>query len=395
MPDFHIPNDPEWQWAYDLILYGVGEEFPEADPTALRGMGEELYGFTSQLLNGVGATANLGNALGGSLNGPAATAFAQFQGDITKNVPTGGQISSALGDAAYQFALDSESTQYNIVIAAFTQVVEIAIAMSTGFGAAAVPALIKIGQEIVGALISFLRARLQNQLLRLAWEGIQEGLEELWQSAAAQLTQIAEGNRKTIDYKDLLMAFLGGVFIGAGVSGMHMIAGKFYPKINKNVYSRETLSGLAETLFEGLFGMMVGGGGFNPFATFSSSVLGGMAHHYAQQFGNQFGPTPDPNSLRPPPTLNTVAGGPNNPNPPAVEGPNVPVGGGPSTADPSSTNPAGAGPTTTSPSNTNPAGAAPTTTSPSNTNPAGAGPVAGDPSTAGPASTGPTGTGPT
>uniref|UniRef100_UPI002739E7D8 WXG100-like domain-containing protein n=1 Tax=Symbioplanes lichenis TaxID=1629072 RepID=UPI002739E7D8 len=186
MVDFHIPNDPEWQWAYDAILYTTGEDFPEADPTALRAMGDELYTLTSTLLNGQASTQNLGFALSGHLQGPAADAFNEFQQIITRPLPDGGTISNALGDAAYNFALDSENTQYNIVIAAFTQVVEIAIALSTGFGAAAVPGLIKIGQEIVKALIDFLRQRLRNQLMRLMWEGIQEGLEELWQSAAAQ-----------------------------------------------------------------------------------------------------------------------------------------------------------------------------------------------------------------
>ncbi|MCN0151741.1 hypothetical protein [Salinispora arenicola] len=323
MPDFHIPNDPEWQWAYDAILYTTGGEFPEADPTALRAMGDELYAFTNTLLNGVASTSNLGNGLSAHLDGPAADAFNQFRGGIANNVPTAGNISWALGNAAYEFALDSESTQYNIVIAAFTQVVEIAFAIASGFGAAAVPALIKIGQEIVKTLIEFLRMRLQNQLLRLVWEGIEEGLEELWQGMAAQLTQMAEGNRKDFDYQDLALAFAGGFFIGMGVSGMHAIGGKLYPKINNNTYTRETLSALAETLFEGLFSMMVGGS-FNPFATMSSSIIGGLAHQYAHDFGNQFGV--DPNNLpnRPPPDPKKGSSR-GNPPPTSVAGPPPPA----------------------------------------------------------------------
>ncbi|MCO1613333.1 DUF6531 domain-containing protein [Micromonospora sp. CPM1] len=324
MPDFHIPNDPQWQWAYDLILVAVGEEYPKADPTALRAMGDELYALSSTILNGMGATANLGYGLAGSLSGPAMDAFQQYQVGITKNVPAGGNIALALGGSAYNFALDSENTQYNIVIAAFTQVVEIAIALASGFGAAAVPALIKIGQEIVGALISLFRQRLRNMLMRLAWEAFQEGLEELWQSAAAQVTQIIEGNRKSLDYKDLAMAFAGGAFIGAGVSGVQMIGGKFFPKINNNVLSREGLSALAETLFEGLFTMMVGGGGFNPWATMSSSMIGGMAHHYATVVGQSYGPGAAAGA--PPPTIETNNLTTTAPTPPptAVDGPPVP-----------------------------------------------------------------------
>ncbi|MGY4909477.1 DUF6531 domain-containing protein [Micromonospora aurantiaca (nom. illeg.)] len=324
MPDFHIPNDPQWQWAYDLILVAVGEEYPKADPAALRAMGDELYALSSTILNGMGATANLGYGLAGSLSGPAMDAFQQYQVGITKNVPAGGNIALALGGSAYNFALDSENTQYNIVIAAFTQVVEIAIALASGFGAAAVPALIKIGQEIVGALISLFRQRLRNMLMRLAWEAFQEGLEELWQSAAAQVTQIIEGNRKSLDYKDLAMAFAGGAFIGAGVSGVQMIGGKFFPKINNSVLSREGLSALAETLFEGLFTMMVGGGGFNPWATMSSSMIGGMAHHYATVVGQSYGPGAGAGA--PPPTIETKNLTTTAPTPPptSVDGPPVP-----------------------------------------------------------------------
>ncbi|MFD6259497.1 DUF6531 domain-containing protein [Micromonospora chalcea] len=324
MPDFHIPNDPQWQWAYDLILVAVGEEYPKADPTALRAMGDELYALSSTILNGMGATANLGYGLAGSLSGPAMDAFQQYQVGITRNVPAGGNIALALGGSAYNFALDSENTQYNIVIAAFTQVVEIAIALASGFGAAAVPALIKIGQEIVKALIDLFRQRLRHMLMRLAWEAFQEGLEELWQSAAAQVTQIIEGNRKSLDYKDLAIAFAGGAFIGAGVSGVQMIGGKFFPKINDSVLSREGLSALAETLFEGLFTMMVGGGGFNPWATMSSSLIGGMAHHYATVVGNSYGPGA---GAKAPPKIetNSLTTTPSAPPPTtSVDGPPVP-----------------------------------------------------------------------
>ncbi|WP_213453720.1 DUF6531 domain-containing protein [Rhizomonospora bruguierae] len=325
MPDFHIPNDPEWQWAYDLILYGVGEEFPKADPAVLRAMGDELYGFTSTLLNGMALTASLAGTVSNHLNGPAADAFNRFSGDITKNLPAGGDISTALGGAANEFALQAESAQYNVIIAAFTQVVEIAIALASGFGAAAVPGLITMGQEIVKTLIDLLKLSLNDILARLSGGALFEGLEELWQGAAAQVTQILEGNRKGLDYNDLALSFGGGVFIGGGVTGLHLIGGKFFPNLNKNVFSREGLSGLGETFFEGMFTMMAGGGGFNPFATFTSAILGGMAQHHADQFGHQF-TNPQTKALPPPPATDpggTAGVSPTSPRSP--EGPPVPT----------------------------------------------------------------------
>ena len=309
MPDFHIPNDPEWQWVYDLILYGVGEEFPKADPTALRAMGDELYAFTTTLISGLASTSNAGSALRGSLEGETADAFANFQRGITQNVPAGGGISNLLGGSAYQFALESEASQYAVVIAAFTMVVEIAIALMSGFGAGAVPALIKFGQELVKTLIDQLRARLRQGLMHLAWEGFEEGLEELWQSAAVQVTQMLEGNRKTLDLKDLGLSFAGGMFIGGGVSGVHAIGGKLFPKFGKNIYFKEGLGAWSETGFEGLFTFMLGGG-FNPWATLSSSVIGGMSHHWAVEIGGSYGPQKIPNGLPHAPSTKPPSAGP-------------------------------------------------------------------------------------
>ncbi|MEE3921222.1 hypothetical protein V2I01_32410 [Micromonospora sp. BRA006-A] len=233
MPDFHIPNDPQWQWAYDLILVAVGEEYPKADPAALRAMGDELYALSSTILNGMGATANLGYGLAGSLSGPAMDAFQQYQVGITKNVPAGGNVALALGGSAYNFALDSENTQYNIVIAAFTQVVEIAIALASGF---ARPYQDRSGDR---------RGADQPVPSAAAEHADAAGLGGVPGGPGGTLAERRRpghadhrGQPQVLDYKDLAMAFAGGAFIGAGVSGVQMIGGKFFPKINNSVLSR-------------------------------------------------------------------------------------------------------------------------------------------------------------
>ncbi|GIJ50329.1 hypothetical protein Val02_72150 [Virgisporangium aliadipatigenens] len=285
MPDFHIPNDPEWQWVYTLILYGVGEEFPEANPTELREMAGELNTFAAKLLGAAHTTGTIGFGLHDSLQGPAAEAFFGVQGQFASGAPKAARTAVVYGLAASDFATDSESTQYGIVIAAFTQVWQIAMSLASGFGAAAVPGLIKAGQEVVRGLVQAFKFRRLNSLETIAYETLQEGLEEAWQSAAAQGIQIAEGNRKTLDMGEIALSFAGGLFIGLGVSGVAVVGGKLFPKFMGNWANREVGSALAETLFEGLFSAMLGAG-FNPGATFTSALVGGIAQHYADEYEN-------------------------------------------------------------------------------------------------------------
>ena len=102
MGDFHIPNDPHWQWAYNAILYTVGEEFPKGDPSELKALSHELEHFGQSLMSGVYSTANLGRSLGNSQDGPAADAFAQFHKTITKPVPQGMKKANVASQVANQ-----------------------------------------------------------------------------------------------------------------------------------------------------------------------------------------------------------------------------------------------------------------------------------------------------
>ncbi|MGW3790606.1 WXG100-like domain-containing protein [Micromonospora arida] len=285
MPNLSIPNDPEWQWVYDLILYTVGEEFPEADPAALRAMAQELQTTGGLVLSHIDAAASLSRDLQSSLEGPAAEAFAGFAANITNGLPVGGDIANALAFSADEFALDSEATQYGIVIAAFTIVVEIAIALATGFGAAAVPGLIKIGQQITRQMLDLFKDRLQNLLLRTGLEALEEAAQEMAETIAAQAIQFIEGNRRTADGQDILMSGAGGAFIGGGVAGVFGLIQKYFPNINRQLFSREAIMAGLETVFEGLFTLMVHGN-FNPFATAISSMAGGYASARAHQWSD-------------------------------------------------------------------------------------------------------------
>ena len=147
MGDFHIPNDPNWQWAYDAILYTIGEQFPKGDPSELKALSVTLDQFGRNLLSGMAATQSLGAGLRGDLDGPAADAFAQFQKSITHPIPSGTRKALTAGYIANLANEKIDYGQVQIVTAAFTIVLSIASAMATGFGASLVPAYLRIGQR--------------------------------------------------------------------------------------------------------------------------------------------------------------------------------------------------------------------------------------------------------
>ncbi|MEU8026232.1 hypothetical protein AB0B88_28905 [Micromonospora haikouensis] len=291
MPDLHISTDPEWQWVYDAILYGVGEEYPEADPTALRQMGDELLAFTNTLNEEVAGTAGLAGNMPALLSGDAAQAFEHFAQSLTTNVPVAGDISTALGQSAYDFALDAEQTQYNIAIAMFTTLWDVFLALSGGASAFMVPALIRTGSEIVSTLIAQLRSRILQRIANLTFDAIGEGFEELWQGLAAQGLQMAEGNRDKIDGNDVLLDFLAGMLIGATASGVMQAGAKWFPKVGTHRYGQEIFAAAGELLGETfLWGIL--GGDFNPGATVTSSVITGFTQQWAEDLGQHVRPGP-------------------------------------------------------------------------------------------------------
>src|SRR5262249_18450363 len=277
MVNLHISTDPEWQWVYKAILYGVGEEFPQADPAQLRAMGDELFSFSKTLLSGVPSIHTLAAQVPSKIDGTVADAFAQFAANLVGKVPSGANISTTLGNSAYDFALDAEKTQYNIVIAMFNQLWEIFIALASGFPEL-VPGFLKMGSEIVTRLISKLKSKVLRAIAHLAFAALNEGFDELLEGLAAQSLQMIEGNRKKLDVHDLLMDFAAGAFIGAFASGFQSIAGKWFPKLEHSALGKGVIEGLGEMGGEGIFSRITGGD-FNPGATLTSSMIGGMSLH--------------------------------------------------------------------------------------------------------------------
>ncbi|MFI6823155.1 DUF6531 domain-containing protein [Micromonospora sp. NPDC050187] len=305
MGDFHIPDDPNWQWAYDAILYTVGEQFPKGDPSELKALSIELERFGANLANGIAATQALGLGLQGNLDGPAADAFAQFQQIITRPLPGGIRSALIAGDVADRANQQIDYGQTQIVVAAFMIVLDIAMAMASGFGVALVPAYINIGQRITQALLNRLQNRLHQLIAQLAIQGAEEGLEEGAENVIAQTVVIAKDNKDDgFSWSDLGESIGAGVAIGTVAGGVFLIGGRYFPKLSGTTHGQAGLGAIGETLGELAYLSMVGGlGSFNALATAVSSAVGTYASVYAHDLGA------------------AVGGGPGTPDPAGLEGP--------------------------------------------------------------------------
>ncbi|MFJ8690497.1 DUF6531 domain-containing protein [Micromonospora wenchangensis] len=305
MGDFHIPDDPNWQWAYDAILYTVGEQFPKGDPSQLKALSADLHQFSANLRDGIAATRALGVGLQGNLDGPAADAFAQFQQIITQPLPEGIRRALIAGDVANQANEQIDYGQTQIVVAAFMIVLDIAMALASGFGATLVPAYINIGRKLTEALLDRLQSRLQQLSARLVIGAVDEGIEEGTENVLAQTYVIAKDNKSDgFSGSDVLDSVGAGVAVGAVASGVFLVGGRYFPRVAANTHGQAGLGAIGETLGEFAYLSMIGAAGqFNALATAISSGVGTYASRYAHDLGGAFG------------------GGPGTPTPPGVAGP--------------------------------------------------------------------------
>ncbi|MCO8275445.1 hypothetical protein M1L60_33170 [Actinoplanes sp. TRM 88003] len=337
MVDIHI-EDPNYQWVYDAVLYTLGEQLPKADIARVRAMVGDLLTTSVMVNQQVDATASLSRRVPLHLQGGAGDAFADYAAGITKDLPAAGDIAAALAGAADGFALDTEAAQYVVLIVAFWTVLEIFKAMLTGFGAAAAPAIIAAGRRAIKETLDELRGTLTKRLHTLndniarslfgitvtravpgaggkaarkkfadmtmpektrymsgkgAEEGAGEAAEEGLHESSAQVIQIFEGKRGDLDEMRVFASAAFGAATSAFISlyskagrtvirvttdkkiSDYMVSGKHTNQFGQMTV-RELYRAIMETLGEGTVVKLLGGGGFNPGATLSSSFLIGM-----------------------------------------------------------------------------------------------------------------------
>ncbi|TDC46570.1 hypothetical protein E1258_29375, partial [Micromonospora sp. KC207] len=196
-------------------------------------------------------------------------------------------------------------------------VLDIAVAMASGFGATLVPAYLSFGQRLTQALLNRLQDRLHRLIAQLAIQGAEEGLEEGTENVIAQTVMIAKGNKDDgFSWSDLGESIGAGVAIGTVAGGVSLIGGRYFPKLSDTTHGRAGLGAIGETLGELAYLSMAGGlGNFNALATAVSSAVGTYASVYAHDLGEAIGGpvTPDPSGLKGPgPSRNlaVTSGGP-------------------------------------------------------------------------------------
>src|SRR5689334_21377535 len=156
--DLHIPDDPEYQWAYTAILIASGEQLPKADITQLRAMTAELTGVVAGLMALSTGMGGLSTSVYSAVSGQTAREFYNATRNVTDGVPDDINLLQQMISQADNFTLDAEQTQYSVAIAMFLTVFDIFLALVSGFSYL-VPFHIASGGGVVRALIQGLKLR--------------------------------------------------------------------------------------------------------------------------------------------------------------------------------------------------------------------------------------------
>jgi uncharacterized protein YukE len=105
--DLHIPDDPNYQWAYTAILIASGENLPKADVAALRQMTAELGGVVTAMSALSGGMAGLSTSVSSAVNGKTAREFQNATRDVTNGVPDDINLLRQMINQADNFSLDA------------------------------------------------------------------------------------------------------------------------------------------------------------------------------------------------------------------------------------------------------------------------------------------------
>ena len=323
MGGLNIPTDPQWQWAYDAILYTSGEEWPQANEVDLRAMAEELVQFAYDITSASGGVGGLGTHALNNWTGDNANQFQESSKHITDGLPDAVTTANQLAAGVTDFALDTEHTKYTIIIAMVTIVIDIFMALASGFPYL-VPGEIAIGGSIVRALIRAFRIRGITRTAdhlptpphtvktpkgktpkktdhlplpaRVITEIIDEAAEEGAENLGAQLIQTGQGNRHDIDTKAIGIDMAFGAAAGAVGSGLHAAARKHTPNFANSATGQGLIGAASELPVEATAAAILGGG-FNPLATTTSSMITAAATTWAHDTGHAIAqnhnPTPD------------------------------------------------------------------------------------------------------
>ncbi|MGW4368961.1 WXG100-like domain-containing protein [Nocardia takedensis] len=216
-----MPEELRW------LSYLAGSEWPEGDEDALFALAGRWREFSAELRGVLGDLREACDLAAASYTGEGADRMrAQFEmffsGD--QSVAELADDIEGLGEMVRDFGAQVESAKLQIIITLAITAIEIAYALSTLFGAAAIPAIEAASQGVIRtisqSLLRHLAARAEKYAAMPMWRlAVQEGLQEAAIGAAVELgvqgIQLAEGH---IDELDLERVAIAGTV--SGISGL-------------------------------------------------------------------------------------------------------------------------------------------------------------------------------
>ena len=216
-----VPELGWWQWVWTYVVSPIagGSTWPLTDEDLVR-LRAQAWRDLQALLLRVGQNTSVSLTDMAMLwDGPSAEAYRQrayrVLGAVQQLVDGAGDIADQADDAALAIEYEKNTIVLSVIACCF----ELAAILASMFFTGGLSALFGAGPILVARGIVervFLQTmqRLSGKFLgRLAVEGLQEGLQEVFTSVMAQLAQILEGTRDGFDGSLIRDSGLGG---GAG-----------------------------------------------------------------------------------------------------------------------------------------------------------------------------------
>ncbi|HEY6496512.1 MAG TPA: hypothetical protein VIZ43_24825, partial [Trebonia sp.] len=215
------------RWMADVV---AGQNWPEADEDGLRDAAEgwdrvaaDLWGLGDDI-GGVTRQVDLG------YSGAGSGSFHQFMGQLA-SAP--GQLAPALaqvGNVTAQAALDTETAKLMILAQVAWTAGELLWMLESPLTWPEIPGLIAASRYVIGRVA-----------LRLLESAARSAVQMTVMDLGVQGVEVALGDRKGIDWREVLSSMQVGAFAGAVAGAFHLGAEKLAPKFVSSLAGKVTM----------------------------------------------------------------------------------------------------------------------------------------------------------
>lgn len=225
-----IPAEVQW------LSWIVGSDWPEGDETAMRRCADAWRQAATSINDLVGDVTGSVNDVRGTLDAEAAE---KFQKNVEQWITTDPRLLPSMADACNKLAdvmdngaLDIEYAKYMFIALLIVTAIEIAMLIAAAFetfgaSTAGIPAVEGAAQVTARTIFKELMEKLGEKFLGAVLKGAAFGaLQGGGLDLIVQGVQIAQGNRKDVDWAKTGQATLDGAIGGAISGGIGFGAGK-------------------------------------------------------------------------------------------------------------------------------------------------------------------------